>query len=345
MGEPLPPGLVYVSDAAPGIRRVRRGSGFGYRDARGGWLRDRATLQRIRSLAVPPAYAAVWICTRADGHLQATGRDARGRKQYRYHPDFRALREANKFDRLLAFGRVLPRLRGQVQADLSAVSPQGPPQQQGVIAAIVRLLDATLVRVGNDEYARSNGSFGLTTLKRQHAGVSGDVLRLRFRGKSGRPHEVSIDDRCVSRIVRRCQQLPGQELFQFVGDGGVVRSVGSGDVNDYLERATGERFTAKDFRTWHGSALALQRVCEACRDAARMAGKRSLKPVIAEVASRLGNTPAVCREAYIHPAVLDLIAAPVEQLPAARTRRGLSAPESRLLKLLESAAQRARLTR
>ena len=343
MGDPLPPGLVYVSDAAPGIRRVRRGSGFGYRDSRGAWLRDRATLQRIRSLAVPPAYDAVWICARADGHLQATGRDARGRKQYRYHAGFRALREAGKFDRLLAFGRVLPRLRTQVQADLSAVPAQGPPHQQGVVAAIVRLLDATFVRVGNDEYARSNGSFGLTTLKRQHAGVSGDVLKLSFRGKSGRLHEVSFDDRRVTRIVRRCRQLRGQELFQFVGVDGVVRSVGSGDVNDYLERATGERFTAKDFRTWHGSVLALQRVCEACRDAAAMPGKRSLKPVIAEVAHRLGKTPAVCRKAYIHPAVLDLIAAPPAQLPAARTRRGLSLTESRLLRLLKSSAQRAGL--
>ena len=342
MGEALPQGLVYVSDAAPGFRRVRRGNGFAYRDPQGAWLRDRATLQRIRSLAVPPAYSGVWICARPDGHLQATGRDARGRKQYRYHPEFRALREASKFDRLTAFGRALPRLRARVEDDLADVARNGPPAQRVVLAAIVHLLDATFVRVGNDEYARSNRSFGLTTLRQRHAGVRGSVLRLCFRGKSGRQHEVSLDDARVARIVRRCQQLPGQELFQFVDADGVARSVGSGDVNDYLEQACGGRFTAKDFRTWHGSALALELLLDAAA-ADRTRGVRRtilLKPVITEVAQRLGNTVAVCRKSYIHPDVLALADRMREgDLPPAPRRRGLNAVESRLLQLLEARAQ------
>ena len=339
MGAALPQGLVYVSDAAPGFRRVRRGHGFAYRDPRGGWLRDRATLQRIRALAVPPAYSGVWICTRADGHLQATGRDARGRKQYRYHPEFRALREANKFDRLAAFGRALPRLRARVEGDLADAAHNGPPTQRVVLATIVRLLDATFVRVGNDEYARSNQSFGLTTLRQRHAGVQGSLLRLCFRGKSGRQHEVSLDDARVARTVRHCQQLPGQELFQFVDADGVPRAVGSGDVNDYLEQACGERFTAKDFRTWHGSVHALNLlVAAAAADRARGVTRTlPLKPMISEVALRLGNTPAVCRKSYIHPEVLALAARmPQGGLPPAPRRRRLNAAECRLLQLLET---------
>ena len=332
--EPLPRGLVHVSDATPGIRRVRRGSGFAYRDARGAWLRDAETLHRIRTLAIPPAYESVWVCPRPDGHLQATGRDARGRKQYRYHPAFRALREADKFQRLAAFGRALPRIRARVQADLDAAPSRGPPTRALVLATIARLLDATFVRVGNGEYARSNGSYGLTTLRRQHAGVRGDVLLLRFRGKSGRQHELRVDDERVTRIVRRCRQLPGQELFQFVDDAGATRSVGSGDVNDYLEAATGERFTAKDFRTWHGSVLALDLICRACADCPGRAP--ALKPVLEAVARRLGNTAAVCRKSYIHPAVLALR----EPAPASdRRRRGLSDAENRLLRLLDARAR------
>jgi DNA topoisomerase-1 len=345
MGEALPPGLVYVNDAAPGFRRVRRGQGFAYRDTQGRWLSDRATLQRIRALAVPPAYSGVWICARPDGHLQATGRDARGRKQYRYHPEFRAQREATKFERLAAFGRALPRLRARVQGDLAAATGNGPPTQRVVLATIVRLLDATLVRVGNDEYARSNRSFGLTTLRRRHAGVQGSVLRLSFRGKSGRQHEIRIDDARVARIVRRCQQLPGQELFQFVDADGVARSVGSGDVNDYLEEACGERFTAKDFRTWHGSVLALDLLHgAAAADRARGVHRTiPLKPVIAEVARRLGNTAAVCRKSYIHPDVLALAARLHAAEPAAPARRHrLDTAECRLLQLLEQRAPRRR---
>ncbi len=344
MGEALPQGLIYVSDDTPGIRRVRRGNGFAYRDAHGGWLRDRATLQRIHALAVPPAYNGVWICAWPDGHLQATGRDARGRKQYRYHPDFRALREASKFERLAAFGRALPRLRARVQRDLAAAG-NGLPRQPMVLATIVHLLDTTFVRVGNDEYARSNRSYGLTTLKRRHAGVQGSVLRLCFRGKSGRQHEVRIDDARVARIVRRCQQLPGQELFRFADADGVARSVGSGDVNDYLEQVCGERFTAKDFRTWHGSVLALELLCAAAAEDRARGVQRTLtlKPVIAEVAQRLGNTPAVCRKSYIHPEVLALAARmPEGGLPTAARRRGLSAAESRLLQFLEPRRRRVK---
>jgi DNA topoisomerase I len=337
MGDALPQGLVYVTDAAPGIRRVRRGKGFAYRDAQGAWLRDHAILQRIRALAIPPAYNGVWICTRPDGHLQATGRDARGRKQYRYHPEFRALREASKFHRLAAFGRALPRLRACVEGDLAAAARNGPPRQRVVLAAIVRLLDATFVRVGNDEYARDNRSFGLTTLQQRHAGVHGSVLRLSFRGKSGRMHEVSLDDARVARVVRRCQQLPGQELFHFVDADGATHSIGSGDVNDYIEQACGERFTAKDFRTWHGSVQALDLLLTAAAaDRARGVQRTiALKPVIAEVAARLGNTPAVCRKSYIHPDVLALAARlPAGELPPPARRRGLNGAECRLLQVL-----------
>jgi DNA topoisomerase-1 len=335
--ESLPRGLVYVSDAAPGIRRLRRGQGFAYRDVDGRLVRDAGTLARIRRLAIPPAYDEVWICARPEGHLQATGRDARGRKQYRYHPEFRALREAGKFDRLAAFGRALPRLRERVAADLDAAAHASAPTRAGVLAAIVRLLDTTFVRIGNHEYARQNQSYGVTTLRRQHAGLQGSVLRLRFRGKSGREHELRIDDARVARVVRRCQQLPGQELFQFVAADGLAHGVGSGDVNDYLEQATGERFTAKDFRTWHGSVQALALLCEAH---AAGAGRPALPPVIAEVARRLGNTAAVCRKAYIHPEVLALAdgrseGRMPEALGAARRRRGLGAGEWRLLHLLE----------
>jgi DNA topoisomerase-1 len=323
---------------------VRRGNGFAYRNARGAWLRDGATLQRIRALAVPPAYSGVWICARPDGHLQATGRDARGRKQYRYHPAFRALREASKFERLDAFGRALPRLRACVQRDLAAAG-DGLPRQRVVLATIVRLLDTTFVRVGNEEYARSNRSYGLTTLERRHAGVQGSVLRLCFRGKSGRQHEVRVDDARVARVVRRCQQLPGQELFRFVDADGLHCPVGSGDVNDYLEQLCGERFTAKDFRTWHGSVQALDLLCAAAaHDRARGVRRTlTLKPVIAEVARRLGNTPAVCRRSYIHPAVLALAARwPDGDLPSPPRRRGLQPAECRLLQVLEPGRRRVR---
>ena len=337
----LPPGLVYVSDAMPGIARVRRGKSFAYRSSDGRWLRDEAELTRIRKLAIPPAYTDVWICPLADGHLQATGRDARGRKQYRYHARWRELRDESKFDRLQQFGRALPRIRARVTRDLGALDAGAPPTREVVLASLVRLLDTTFVRVGNDEYARENGSYGLTTLRRRHAGVRGSTLRLEFRGKSGVAQTVTVDDRRLARIVRRCQQLPGQELFCYQDAAGAVRSIGSADVNDYLHAAAGERFTAKDFRTWHGSVQAL----ELLRGAKPPGGVQ----VVAEVAKRLGNTAAVCRKAYIHPDVLELVLARDDAARAAlwpesgagvRPPRGLTAAEARLLHFLGRARRR-----
>lgn len=334
----LPAGLVWVSDAMPGLRRERRGDAFAYIDAQGRELTDPDRLQQIRRLAIPPAYTEVWICPLPNGHLQATGRDARGRKQYRYHPDFRAHREDHKFERLREFGQALPRIRRRVAEDLQA-SLRGGPSRTLVLATLVRLLDSTVMRVGNDEYARGNRSYGLTTLRRRHAGLSGSRLKLRFRGKHGVLHEVALDDPKVARVVRRCQQLPGQELFHYVGEDGQTHAVGSSEVNDYLEAAAGERFTAKDFRTWHGSVHALELLRQACRDSG---GAPKLAPVIAEVARHLGNTPAVCRKAYVHPAVLAL--ADDEQAGATlcrclgesvREHGGLRADEWRLLCFLQ----------
>lgn len=335
--EPLPRGLVHVSDSAPGLRRRRSGNGFVYLDPQGRVVRDPETLARIRALAIPPAYREVWICPLPHGHLQATGRDARGRKQYRYHAAFRSQREAVKFDRLAAFGRVLPRIRAAVASTLEAGRQATAPSRQLVLATIVRLLDTTFVRVGNDEYARHNRSYGLTTLRTRHAEVQGSVLSLSFRGKSGRQHAVRIDDARVARVVRRCQQLPGQELFRWVDGDGVSRAVGSGDVNDWLEQVAGERFTAKDFRTWHGSVQALALFGEAA-----LAGSEPprLAAVVSEVAQRLGNTAAVCRKAYIHPAVFAW-AERCAPLPPVRARRGLRAAEWRLLHLLERRRGRA----
>jgi DNA topoisomerase-1 len=331
-----PPGLVWVSDQAPGIRRIRAGIGFTYVGVDGKRLRKAAELRRIRALAIPPAYEDVWICTRPNGHLQATGRDARGRKQYRYHPDWRVAKDLDKFERMLEFGGALPRLRRRVAADLAA--PVGAkPRRETVLATIVRLLDTTFVRVGNEEYARSNRSFGLTTLRNRHAAVSGDRLRLRFRGKSGKELEVALDDPRVAKVVRRCQAMPGQELFQYVDEEGAVRGVGSADVNDYIRDAGGADFTAKDFRTWHGSAQALALWIE--HGSAAAEPRPSAKELLAEVAKRLGNTIAVCRKSYVHPRVLELLASEVDAdllaaLDKASRRAGLSAGERRLIAFL-----------
>jgi DNA topoisomerase I len=338
------PELVYVSDALPGIRRIRRGRGFVYRTSDGHWLRDAGELARIRRLAIPPAYTSVWICPLPDGHLQATGRDARGRKQYRYHPRWRELREADKYDRLEAFGRALPRIRASVARDLRHEVHSGVSREL-VLAAIVRLLDTTCLRVGNDEYARANASYGLTTLHNRHAAVRAGRLALRFRGKGGVMQEATLADPRVARVVRRCQHMPGQELFQYSDADGVVRDVGSADVNDYLCECTGARFTAKDFRTWHATVLALELMRLRC--AGSPAQRFDAKEVIAEVARRLGNSAAVCRKSYIHPAVLELgstLAAREANLAplwsriasAHRSSRGLHAAEQRLLKFLRS---------
>ena len=324
----------------PGIRRVRRGAHFAYRLPQGGWLRDEAQIRRIRMLAIPPAYTDVWICPLPQGHLQATGRDARGRKQYRYHPDWRLARDADKFGRMLEFGGVLPAVRRRVQADLQR--PAGPrPGRESVLAALVRLLDTTLVRIGNDEYARSNRSYGLTTLRNRHAEVQGSTLRLRFRGKSGKLHDVALEDPRVARIVQHCQALPGQELFEYADENGAIRCVGSADVNDYLREAAGADFTAKDFRTWHATVHALQLLRQLDGQGAR----RTANEVLAEVAARLGNTVAVCRKAYVHPGVLALaLEAPAAEAVAARRRRaGLSPAEVDLMEFLARPAGGMRL--
>ena len=294
-------GLRYTSDARPGIRRRRSGRGFSYRDAAGAVIRDRATLDRIRSLAIPPAWTDVWICPRPDGHLQASGRDARGRKQYRYHRRWHDRRGEDKFARMLAFGKALPRIRARCDADLEL---RGVPRDK-VLAAVVRLLELTLIRVGNDEYARLNRSFGLTTLRDRHARVDGAAIRFRFRGKSGRQHEVDLRDRRLAAVVRRCQELPGQELFQYVDEAGEVQDVSSDDVNDYLQAAAGERFTAKDFRTWAGTVLAYRALMALQPTDGERAARKAVVQAIQTTAERLGNTPAVARGSYVHPAVLD----------------------------------------
>lgn len=295
-------GLVYVSDAQPGIRRVRRGMGFSYRDADGARVSDEAQLQRIRALAIPPAYVDVWICANPHGHLQATGRDARQRKQYRYHAQWRALRDHGKFDRVLAFGAALPALRRRVRRDLAR---PGLPREK-VLALIVRLLDDTLIRVGNEGYTRDNKSFGLTTLRSRHVRAERGRLRFAFRGKSGQEREVELSDRRLARIVRRVQQLPGQRLFQYVDDDGTRQPVDSGEVNDYLHDACGGAFSAKDFRTWGGTVHAAGVLART--PLPDTGGERAVRSALAaavkEVAATLGNTPAVCRASYIHPLIM-----------------------------------------
>jgi len=341
--EPVPPGLVWVSDAEPGYRRVKHGDQVHYLDTRGKRLRDEATLARIRKLAIPPAYEQVWICAKANGHLQATGRDARGRKQYRYHAQWQQQRGDDKFEAMRTFGAALPRIRRCVQRDLAEAAATRPTRTL-VLATLVRLLDTTFIRIGNEEYARGNGSYGLTTLRTRHAGVHDAEVRLSFKGKSGVRHEVTLDDRRVAAVVRRCKALPGQELFQYADADGALHKVTSADVNDYLSQVAGTHVTAKDFRTWHGSVMALEFTRLAC---AGECARGAAKQVIAQVAARLGNTVAVCRKSYIHPKVLELGAllddaqartAILQQrwaLAAGSTRgRALSAAERRLLALL-----------
>ncbi len=297
-------GLIYVSDADPGIRRRRTGRGFCYLDPDGARIRDAATLSRIRSLAIPPAYTDVWICLRERGHIQATGRDARRRKQYRYHPQWSAVRGDGKFNRIVAFGQALPRLRRRIRHDLAL---PGFPRDK-VLAIVVALMATTLVRIGNSEYARSNRSFGLTTLRNRHAEfVRGGRVRLRFRGKGGLEHDIEVDDQRLVKLVRDCQQLPGQALFQYLDDEGQVRPVDSGEVNEYLRAAMGQEFTAKDFRTWGGTLAAFQHL--AAMPLPERPSERALAQVrqaVAREASQvLDNTPAVCRKAYIDPVVFD----------------------------------------
>jgi DNA topoisomerase-1 len=294
-------GLRYVSDSAPGIRRVRSGRGFRYIDADGQPVRDRETLAWIRSLAIPPAWTDVWICASPRGHLQATGRDARGRKQYRYHPDWRQQRDELKYGRMIAFGQALPAIRRRIARDLRR---PGLPRER-VLAAVVRLLETTRVRVGNEEYARDNNSFGLTTFRDRHAKVGSTRIRFRFRGKGGTVRDVEVSDARLARIVARCQDLPGQDLFQYLDPDGEARSIGSADVNDYLREITGHDFTAKDFRTWAGTVLAAWALKEFKDVDSQAQAKRNVVRAVEHVAEQLGNTPAVSRSSYVHPSVIN----------------------------------------
>jgi DNA topoisomerase-1 len=326
-------GLVYVSDTMPGWRRVRRGRGFSYLDEGGRTITDPSALQRIRALAIPPAYEAVWICPLAEGHLQATGRDARGRKQYRYHTLWHEVQGQLKYERLREFGRALGALRARVRRDLAR---PGLPRGR-VLAAVVRLLDTTYFRIGNDEYARTNRSYGVSTLRTRHASVQGGVLELAFRGKSGVPQRARLHDPALARIVGSCQDLPGQPLFQYVGDDGQPYAIDSADVNAYIREAAGGDFTAKDFRTWHASTLALDRLRRCPAPRGHRDAQQQLRSVIGEVAARLGHTLTVCRNSYVHSAVIEAYErGALPALTFAGTPRGTKAREARLLALLDA---------
>src|SRR5213595_87104 len=293
-------GLRYVSDLSQGIRRKRAGKGFTYTNGEGRGIRDSVTIRRIKGLAIPPAWTDVWICPDPRGHLQATGRDARGRKQYRYHPRWREVRDAVKYDRMLAFAAALPKIREHTDRDLER---PGMPLEK-VLAAVVRLLEETRIRVGNDEYRKENGSFGLTTLRNRHVEVIGSDVRFSFRGKSGKLHRVDLQDRRLARIIKRFLEIPGQELFQFLDESGEARPIDSADVNAYLRNISGEDFTAKDFRTWAGTIMAARFLRETIARPNTRGAKKQLIHAVARVADELGNTPAVCKKAYTPPAVI-----------------------------------------
>jgi DNA topoisomerase-1 len=294
-------GLRYVTDDQSGFSRQRKGEEFEYLDQKGKPIRDEQRLLRIKRLAIPPAWTEVWICPSSNGHIQATGRDARRRKQYRYHERWREIRDENKYDRLVNFGKALPKIRKRLKRDLAL---KGLPREK-VLATIVQLLERSFIRVGNEEYARENKSFGLTTMQDRHVDVKGSKLRFRFRGKSGRQHEVDVTDRRIARIVSNLQDLPGQSLFQYVDDEGKVRDITSQDVNEYLREITGEDFTAKDFRTWSGTVLAAIALNAAGEFETKKQAKANIKNAIEAVAKVLGNTPAISRQCYIHPAILE----------------------------------------
>lgn len=293
-------GLQYTSDNSPGIQRRLRGKKqFIYVGPDGQVIRDANEIKRIESLAIPPAYRDVWICPVANGHLQATGRDARGRKQYRYHPLWRMVRDQTKFTRMILFSQSLPTIRQQVDRDLML---PGLPKQK-VLAAIVRLMELTRIRVGNEEYARANQSYGLTTMQDQHVDVSGSKIRFCFRGKSGVEHDIQLSDRRLARIVKSCQDIPGQDLFQYVDEAGQSQSITSGDINQYIKDIASQDFTAKDFRTWAGTVLAAAQLAETEQFTSETAAKKNITQVVKAVASHLGNRPATCRKYYVHPAI------------------------------------------
>ncbi|MBV9602182.1 MAG: DNA topoisomerase IB [Chloroflexi bacterium] len=334
-GAAVEAGLHYVDDSQPGIRRKRTGSGFSYFAPDGTRIRDPGVRLRIKQLVIPPAWTDVWICSDPRGHLQATGRDARGRKVYLYHPRWREVRDAAKYERLAMFGEALPRIRERVDADLRR---HGVPREK-VLAAVVRLLEETSIRIGNDEYRRQNGSVGLTTMHVDEAQVAGNTLHFAFIGKHGKEHTIKLTDRRLARIVKQIHELPGQELFQYLDEAGERHSISASDVNDYIREISGGEFTAKDFRTWNGTVLAMRflRVCE--RPTSASGGKRKVSGAIREVAHNLGNTPAVARRAYVHPVVLNAYLEgylePEAHVVEVKPSSGLTEEERCVLKLLD----------
>ncbi|RUT42218.1 DNA topoisomerase IB [Pseudomonas sp. PAMC 29040] len=337
MSDLLPPDLHYVDDTQPGITRKKLRGKFAYFDPHGQRISDPGEVQRINALAVPPAYTDVWICADPRGHMQATGRDARGRKQYRYHVRWREVRDADKYSRLRDFGLALPKLRRQLDSLLAAPGFS----REKVMATVLTLLDATLIRVGNSQYARDNRSYGLTTLRSRHVEVSGSTINFRFRGKSGVEHNISVKDRRVALIIKRCLEIPGQNLFQYLDENGERHTVSSSDINAWLHSLTGADFTAKDYRTWAGSAMALS-VLRELQWQPQADARRHVVDMVKSVARHLGNTPAVCRKCYIHPAVLEgYVAGALAELPRPRVRKGLKAEEVGLAMFLEKMLEAA----
>ncbi len=331
-------GLRYVSDASPGIRRKSNSRGFIYLGDDKKPIRDEVQLQRIKSLAIPPGWSDVWICPLPNGHIQATARDAKGRKQYRYHGRWREVRDETKYNRMIAFGEALPAIRKRVKADLAL---SGLPREK-VLATVVRLLETTFIRVGNEEYARTNKSFGLTTMRNRHVAVSGSTLRFEFRGKSGKQHRIALTDRQIAKIIKHCQSLPGQELFQYLDEDGQIQSIGSTEINQYLREITKQDFTAKDFRTWAGTVLAALALKEIEEFDSETQAKKNIVEAVQAVAKQLGNTPAVCRKCYVHPTILDayLDRSLQEGLKTIRTKAsngatGLRAEEKAVMRLLK----------
>lgn len=294
-------GLRYMPDDRPGIRRRRAGTGFSYIGPDGETVREARVRERIASIAIPPAWTDVWISPSPNGHIQATGRDAKGRKQYRYHPRWREVRDEDKYERMIAFAEALPGIRERTNQDLAL---RGLPREK-VLAAVVQLLDRTLIRVGNQEYAKENDSYGLTTIRKRHVDLNGSEIQFQFRGKSGQEHEVDIRDRRLANIVRKCLEIPGYELFKYIDEDGNRQDVESAHVNEYLREITGQDFTAKDFRTWAGTVLAAQALREFEEFDSEAAARSNVVQAIERVAKRLGNTPAICRKCYVHPAILD----------------------------------------
>jgi DNA topoisomerase I len=329
-------GLRYVSDLQPGIRRETRGKHFVYIDVHGQEIADEDEVRRIKALAVPPAYTDVWICPNPNGHLQATGRDARGRKQYRYHKRWREIRDENKYGRMIAFAEHLPAIRKQVASDLER---SGLPREK-VLATVVQLLESTAIRIGNDEYAKENKSFGLTTLRNTHAKVEGTKVRFTFRGKSGVRHGVDLRDRRLARIIRQCQDLPGQQLFEYLDDDGESRAIDSADVNEYIRTIAGGDFSAKDFRTWLGTVTCAVMLAQEHEAETQSERKARVANVIKDVAQRLGNTPAVCRKCYVHPHVIEayMESGPLEAGRKSRRTEGLLPEERFVLGLLRERA-------